>query len=87
MVGCEENEVWSPFPIREKEGMPMHTPEEVALVRLLPGGVRHTLEELVQLSGLSPAQVLFAVDRLSRSGDIILRKDGMDYHVMRSEAA
>jgi predicted transcriptional regulator len=65
----------------------MNTPEEMALFELLPGGVPRTLEELVQLSGLGPAQVLLAVDRLSRSGDIILRKDGMDYHVVRSDAA
>jgi hypothetical protein len=65
----------------------MTTSEEVTLVSLLPGGVPRTLEDLVQLSGLSPAQVLLAVDRLSRSGHIILRKDGMEYHVMRSEAA
>ena len=65
----------------------MNTSEEATLVGFLPAGVPRTLEELVQLSGLSPAQVLFAVDRLSRSGHIILRKDGTDYHVMRNEAA
>ena len=32
-------------------------------------------------------QVLLAVDHLSRTGDVVLRKVGMDYHVSRSVAA
>ena len=65
----------------------MQTDDEVALLRLLSDTVSRTLDELVQLSGLSASQVLLAVDQLSRSGDIIVRKVGMDYHVSRSQAA
>lgn len=65
----------------------MQTDDEVALLRLLSDMVPRTLEDLVELSGMSASQVLLAVDQLSRSGDIIVRKMGMDYQVSRSEAA
>lgn len=65
----------------------MHTDDEVALLRLLSDTASRPLDELVELSGLSASQVLLAVDQLSRSGDIIVRKVGMDYHVLRSQAA
>lgn len=65
----------------------MRTEDEVTLLRLLPDRVSRTLEELVTLSGLTASQVLLAVDHLSRTGDVVLRKDGMDYHVVRSVAA
>ena len=65
----------------------MKTEDEVALLRLLPDRVSRTLEELVILSGLTASQVLLAVDHLSRTGDVVLRKVGMDYHVIRSVAA
>lgn len=65
----------------------MQTDDEVALLRLLSDTASRTLDELVQLSGLSASQVLLAVDQLSRSGDIIVRKVDMDYHVLRSQAA
>jgi predicted transcriptional regulator len=67
--------------------MIMPTEDELALLHLLSDMGSRRLEELVELSGLSPAQVLLAVDRLSRSGHIVLRKEGMDYHVTRSAAA
>ena len=67
--------------------MIMQTDDEVALLRLLSDTVSRTLDELVQLSGLSASQVLLAVDQLSRSDDIIVRKVDMDYHVLRSQAA
>jgi hypothetical protein len=67
--------------------MIMQTDDEVALLRLLSDTASRTLDELVQLSGLSASQVLLAVDQLSRSGDIIVRKVDMDYHVLRSQAA
>ncbi|WP_447598795.1 hypothetical protein [Nitrospira sp. Nam80] len=65
----------------------MKTDDEVTLLRLLPDRVSRTLEELVTLSGLTASQVLLAVDHLSRTGDVLLRKVGMDYHVIRSVAA
>ena len=65
----------------------MKTEDEVALLGLLPDRVSRTLEELVTLSGLTASQVLLAVDHLSRTGDVVLRKVGMDYHVSRSVAA
>ena len=65
----------------------MKTEDEVALLELLPDRVSRTLEELVTLSGLTASQVLLAVDHLSRTGDVVLRKVGMDYHVSRSVAA
>ena len=68
-------------------GMIMQTDDEVALLRLLSDTASRTLDELVQLSGLSASQVLLAVDQLSRSGDIIVRKVDKDYHVSRSQAA
>jgi hypothetical protein len=67
--------------------MIMQTDDEVALLRLLSDTASRTLDELVQLSGLSASQVLLAVDQLSRCGDIIVRKVDMDYHVLRSQAA
>lgn len=71
----------------EKEGMIMQTDNEIALLHLLSATVPYTLDDLVDLSGLSASQVLLAVDQLSRSGDIIVRKVGLDYHVLRSVAA
>ena len=65
----------------------MQTDDEAALLRLLSDTASRTLDDLVQLSGLSASQVLLAVDQLSRSGDIIVRKVDMDYHVLRSQAA
>ena len=87
MIWFEVNGLRNQSRRRNGEGMLMNTPEEVTLLSLLASGVPRTLEDLVQLSDLSPAQVLLAVDRLSRSGHIVLRKDGMDYHVTRSAAA
>lgn len=65
----------------------MQTDNEIALLHLLSATVPYTLDDLVDLSGLSASQVLLAVDQLSRSGDIIVRKVGLDYHVLRSVAA
>jgi hypothetical protein len=65
----------------------MPTEDELALLHLLSDMRSRRLEDLVELSGLSPAQVLLAVDRSSRSGHIVLRKEGMDYYVTRSAAA
>jgi hypothetical protein len=65
----------------------MQTDDEAALLRLLSDTASRTLDDLVQLSGLSASQVLLAVDRLSRSGDIIMRRLDKDYHVLRSQAA
>ena len=73
--------------MEDERGMIMQTDDEVALLRLLSDTASRTLDELVQLSGLSASQVLLAVDQLSRSGDIIVRKVDMDYHVLRSQAA
>jgi hypothetical protein len=67
--------------------MVMHTDDEAALLRVLSDTASRPLDELVELSGLSASQVLLLVDQLSRSGHIIVRRVGMDYHVMRSEAA
>jgi hypothetical protein len=51
-----------------------------------------TIEEMSSISGLSWAQIFFAVDRLSRSGAVSLRKIGLAYQVaynlaMRSQPA
>lgn len=40
-----------------------------------------TIEEMSSISGLSWAQIFFAVDRLSRSGAVSLRKIGLAYQV------
>lgn len=58
--------------------------DERTLLQLLDGRGPYTLEQLADLSGLSAAQVLLAVDRLSRTGDVVLRKVGMEYHVLES---
>lgn len=58
--------------------------DERTLLQLLDGGGPYTFEQLVDLSGLSAAQVLLAVDRLSRTGDVVLRKVDMEYHVLES---
>lgn len=58
--------------------------DERTLLQLLEGRGPYTLEQLADLSGLSAAQVLLAVDRLSRTGDVVLRKVGMEYHVLES---
>lgn len=58
--------------------------DERTLLQLLDGRGPYTLEQLVDLSGLSATQVLLAVDRLSRTGDVVLRKVGMEYHVLES---
>jgi uncharacterized membrane protein len=60
----------------------MINPDERPLLQLLDGCGPYTFEQLVNLSGLSAAQVLLAVDRLSRTGDVVLRKVGMEYHVL-----
>ncbi|MGH7258429.1 MAG: hypothetical protein ACREIM_08620 [Nitrospiraceae bacterium] len=62
----------------------MINPDERTLLQLLDGRGPYTFEQLVDLSGLSPAQVVLAVDRLSRTGDVVLRKVGMEYHVLES---
>ena len=64
----------------------MKTQDEIELLDALHDAVPHTFEDLVTLSGLTASQVLLAVDQLSRSGEIVLRKVGMDYHVSRSMA-
>jgi hypothetical protein len=64
----------------------MKTQGEIELLGALHDAVPHTFEDLVTLSGLTASQVLLAVDQLSRSGEIVLRKVGMDYHVSRSMA-
>ncbi len=58
--------------------------DERTLLQLLDGGGPYTFEQLVDLSGLSAAQVLLAVDHLNRTGDVVLRKFGMEYHVLES---
>ena len=58
--------------------------DERTLLQLLDGRGPYTLEQLADLSGLSAAQVLLAVDRLSRTGDVVLRKVGMEYHVLEN---
>ena len=58
--------------------------DERTLLQLLDGRGPYTFEQLVDLSGLSAAQVLLAVDRLSRTGEVVLRKVGMEYHVLES---
>jgi len=58
--------------------------DERTLLQLLDRRGPYTLEQLVDLSGLSATQVLLAVDRLSRTGDVVLRKVGMEYHVLES---
>ena len=58
--------------------------DERTLLQLLDGRGPYTLEQLADLSGLSAAQVLLAVDRLSRTGDVVLRKVGVEYHVLES---
>lgn len=58
--------------------------DERTLLQLLEGRGPYTLEQLADLSGLSAAQVLLAVDRLSRTGDVVLRKVGVEYHVLES---
>ncbi|MEX5219441.1 MAG: hypothetical protein NW701_16550 [Nitrospira sp.] len=66
----------------------MKTQDEIELLDVLHDApVPHTFEDLVTLSGLSASQLLLAVDHLSRTGDVVLRKVGMDYHVSRSVAA
>jgi hypothetical protein len=55
--------------------------EEVLLGLLRNGGVR-TLDDLAETSGLDWAQVFLAIDRLSRSGDVSLRRAGrLQYQV------
>ena len=58
--------------------------DDRTLLQLLDGHGPYTLEQLADLSGLSAAQVLLAVDRLSRTGDVVLRKVGVEYHVLES---
>lgn len=65
----------------------MKTDDENSLLHLLHGNGSQTLEQLVAISGLSPSQVSLAVDRLSRSGDVILKRVGMEYHVLESVPA
>jgi len=55
--------------------------EEVLLGLLRNGGVQ-TLDDLAEASGLDWAQVFLAIDRLSRSGDVSLRRAGrLQYQV------
>lgn len=64
----------------------MKTRDQKTLLRVLHHAVSHTFEDLTRLSGLSAAQVLLAVDHLSRSGEVVLRKVGMEYYISKSEA-
>lgn len=55
--------------------------EEVLLGILRNGEVR-TMDGLVEASGLDWSRVFLAIDRLSRSGDISLRREGrLQYQV------
>jgi hypothetical protein len=62
----------------------MTTMDEVELMDVLNPSVPLTFEDVIRLSGLSASQVLLSVDRLSRSGHVILRKVGADYHITRN---
>ena len=59
----------------------MKTNEETAVLTLLGRQAPQSFEELMALSGLSASQVLLVVDRLSREGEVVLRKSGPDYSV------
>ncbi len=58
--------------------------DERTLLQLLDGHGPYTFDQLAELSGLSEAQVWLAVDRLSRTGDVVLKKVGTEYHVYAS---
>ncbi len=45
-----------------------------------------TIEEMSAVSGMSWAQIFFAVDRLSRSGAVSLRRLGIAYQVAYKQA-
>jgi predicted transcriptional regulator len=45
-----------------------------------------TIEEMTSVSGMSWTQIFFAIDRLSRSGAVSLRKIGLAYQVAYNRA-
>jgi hypothetical protein len=65
----------------------MTTTDESELMGVLKPSVPLTFEDVIRLSGLSASQVLLGVDRLSRSGQVTLRRVGADYHITRSATA
>jgi DNA-binding Lrp family transcriptional regulator len=46
-----------------------------------------TIEEMSSIPGMSWVRVFSAVDRLSRSGVVSLRRIGLGYHVVYNQAA
>lgn len=64
----------------------MKNQDERTLLELLRSKAPQTFEDLIGLSGLSPAQVLLAVDRLTRSRAVVLRRVGPEYWVSPGEA-
>jgi DNA-binding Lrp family transcriptional regulator len=64
----------------------MKNHDERTLLDLLRRKAPQTFDDLIALSGLSPAQVLLAVDRLTRSRAVVLRRVGPEYWVSPEEA-
>ena len=54
--------------------------QENAIIEILRTSGKLTIEEIVdQVPGLSWSQLFLAMDVLSRSGDVILRREGFTY--------
>ncbi len=54
---------------------------ETCVVQRLRECGESSLEELTQLSGLDWATVFLIIDRLSRAGFVVLKRNGADYRV------
>ncbi len=53
----------------------------------LRAGGPHTLDTLPRLAGMNWSDVFAVIDELSRSGTIVLRRVGRDYHISLHEAS
>ena len=56
-------------------------PNEDRVVQRLREGGASSLEDLTRLSGLDWVTVFSIIDRLSRAGFVVLKRNGSDYRV------
>lgn len=69
----------------ESPGPSVLTDEKIVAALKMSGPL--TIEEMSSIPGMSWVQVFSAVDRLSRSGVVSLRRIGLGYQVVYNQAA